>query len=189
MIERDVERRCVSKVCEIKLCMIKPFVTKLSMIMFFETRLFKTKPSKIKLSVTRCNTEVNAIISPLLGLPVEIRNSIFAYVFKDIEYQFNHGVIHEDETTCGGSFNGCNLGLIAVSRQVHAETSLLPYKLAQFRFHFECPQEDWTYCVERFVEKRSKQQEQALGTNMRVSEFDEDLDDVVHYYGTSAWAI
>lgn len=47
------------------------------------------------------------------------------YRWEDPETQYLH------------SFDQCGLGLLAVSRQLHAETAFLPYQLGLFLFKFK----------------------------------------------------
>jgi len=82
------------------------------------------------------------IPSPLLRLPAELRIAIYDYVFGDIFYHLN---VHRGPVKTYSSFNACNLGLIAASRQLHSETRLLPYKLGIFTFHVAIPDRSEDY--------------------------------------------
>jgi hypothetical protein len=54
------------------------------------------------------------------------------------------------------------MGLLLVSRQVHTECALLPYKLSTFSFGFHAP-------VRKFLEARTEQQLRSI-KDMRVLE-------------------
>jgi hypothetical protein len=54
----------------------------------------------------------------------------------------------------------CNMGLLLVSRQVHTECALLPYKLCTFSFRFITP-------IRIFLEARTEQQLRSI-EDMRV---------------------
>jgi hypothetical protein len=110
-----------------------------------------------------CSANSNAINSPLLRLPGEIRNIIYAHVFDGTQYNFaeysfgsedNGGKLTSDE-----SFKENNMGLLLVSRQIHEETALLPYKMGEFLIKTEAPDaaEGWE-CVRTFLEDRSQVQ-------------------------------
>jgi len=130
---------------------------------------------------------MNALNSPLLRLPAELKNSIFAYVFSDNVYLFNGTNAYLDKTTSITSFDENDLGVLVASRQLHAETSLLPYHLALFQFKFRVSKVEWSYCVERFVKNRTKEQELAMDKNMMVSHFGKYAGSHRYYHGTSAW--
>ncbi|KAI4917555.1 uncharacterized protein J4E92_008949 [Alternaria infectoria] len=115
---------------------------------------------------------MNALNSPLLRLPAELRNAIFAYVFSSNVYVFDGASVYRDKTTSLTSFNENNLGVLVTSRQLHAETALLPYQLALFRFEFggiRVTKGEWSHCVERFVKSRTKVQELVAIKNMTVT--------------------
>lgn len=88
---------------------------------------------------------------------------IFTYVFSGEEYLF---LRHDGNTlTCGQSFTELNMGLLLVSRQLHAETALLPYQLGTLFFHFEpsyLVDKLWLSLIAKFLEKRSLQQIEAI---------------------------
>ena len=141
---------------------------------------------------------MNALNSPLLRLPAELRNAIFTYVFSDNVYLFNDasiwpkvathvGASYWNKTISMTSFDENNLGVIVTSRQLYAETALLPYQLALFHFRFTVSKGAWSLCVERFVKNRSRAQELLMNKNMTVSQFGKSAGDIRYYHGTSAW--
>jgi len=130
---------------------------------------------------------MNTLNSPLLRLPAALRNAIFAYVFSDNVYLFNGPNAYRDKTTSITSFDENNLGVLVASRQLHAETALLPYQLAFFHFKFRVSRVEWSYCVERFVKNRTREQELVLDKNMMVSQFGKYAGGHRYYHGTSAW--
>jgi len=87
------------------------------------------------------STELNAIQSPLFRLPAEIRNQIYTYIFNDTLYTLNLDKWRDDRTV--NFFTRCpppfyryldRVLLPFACRQLHHETSLLPYQLATFDF-------------------------------------------------------
>lgn len=115
------------------------------------------------------STTLNAVDSPLLRLPAELRNIIFAHVYAGTVYTF-------DETTkttarTQPDFMGWvrlldpkrRVGLSLVCRQTHNETILLPYELGTFCF-LPLLQEglDGLRMLERFLERRSTAQIDAM---------------------------
>ena len=88
--------------------------------------------------IYNCSTQNNATASPLLRLPAEIRNIIFAYALSHGDIKLN--VIPRIQD--GPGRTGCwkhrnwpipvNISLIYACRQIHFETALLPYKLNVF---------------------------------------------------------
>ncbi|KAI4948623.1 hypothetical protein J4E86_007971 [Alternaria arbusti] len=133
-------------------------------------------------------TSLNALNSPLLRLPAEIGNVIFLCVFTGMEYTFDEYCWEDPETQCLYSFDECNLGLIAASRQLHAETGLLPYKLGFFNFLFRVSKGKWSYCVERFMENRTREQELVMDDkNMAVCQLGKQEGGDRYYHGASAW--
>ncbi|KAI4701703.1 hypothetical protein J4E81_003443 [Alternaria sp. BMP 2799] len=112
-------------------------------------------------------TELNSVDSPLLHLPPEIRDMIFTYVFSGEEYLFRKDEVLGDALllSSGRSFTELNMSLLLVSRQAHAETALLPYKLNTICFHFEptyLVEKLWVSYIATFLEKRSLQQIEAI---------------------------
>ncbi|OWY42208.1 hypothetical protein AALT_g11440 [Alternaria alternata] len=115
-------------------------------------------------------TKRTAIESPLLRLPPEIRNGIYAYVFGNKRYRLwpkirpggSPVVVKPDQT----EYRHPNLPLVC--RQLYHETRLLPYKLGTFSF------DQWPYhslddpliflSVRIFLSKRSKSEVEALQT-------------------------
>jgi hypothetical protein len=85
----------------------------------------------------------NAQELPLLRLPAETRNEIYAYVLTespDARYTFNHFVIRE--TSAGGRAGTLSdareqplrLALLATCRQIHTETQALPFTVNRLCF-------------------------------------------------------
>lgn len=79
-------------------------------------------------------------MSPLLRLPAELRNEIYAYVFTD-EYLFASITCSPDATDRGYSptFHTCikkpyRVALTSTCRALYVETQNLPFKLNQFSF-------------------------------------------------------
>lgn len=108
------------------------------------------------------------IPSPLLRLPAELRIAIYEYVFGDMLYNLH---VHRGFAKTHPSFNACNLGLIATSRQLHSETRLLPYELGMFHFWVDIPDRSEDQCsfrIRQFVNSRTEEQKAAIGDNMRV---------------------
>ncbi|KAI4946678.1 hypothetical protein J4E91_006849 [Alternaria rosae] len=69
-------------------------------------------------------TYINATTSPLLLLPAEIRNMIFALALDHQDIMIIRGRIYNKIRA--------PVNLLRVCRQIHAETALLPYKLNFF---------------------------------------------------------
>jgi hypothetical protein len=124
-------------------------------------------------------------------LPAEIRDVIYASVFEDEQWVF-----HEDDSSyekgflSSRSFRESNLGLLSTSRQLRAETELLPYKLATFHFRFY-DWDDWSEVAwlgrlqMRFFETRTVEQLQAM-TTVTVSGHVDGLKIYIHYRGNVA---
>ncbi|KAI4644830.1 uncharacterized protein J4E79_010965 [Alternaria viburni] len=84
----------------------------------------------------------NAVNSPLLRLPAEIRNTIFAYVYTKTMHYIDHkpgttyfylplcSVLDSDQLSSESKLDRIPL----VCRQVHTEMALLPYALGTFDF-------------------------------------------------------
>ncbi|KAI4613402.1 uncharacterized protein J4E87_009869 [Alternaria ethzedia] len=86
-------------------------------------------------------TELNATQSPLLRLPTEIRNQIYTYIFSDTIYNLDRMKWLDDETVTFSIYRAPpfsdyvgSVVLPFACRQLHHETSLLPYQLATFDF-------------------------------------------------------
>ncbi|KAI4946689.1 hypothetical protein J4E91_006860 [Alternaria rosae] len=73
-------------------------------------------------------TEANATNSPLLRLPAELRNMIYAYVFGDNKWTFTGWNARKN------SAKESDLALLLTSRQLHKKTALLSYMLGRFYF-------------------------------------------------------
>jgi hypothetical protein len=92
---------------------------------------------------------------------------VYAYVFDGELYSFiDYSFGSEDnggKLTSDKSLKKNNMGLLLVSRQVHEETALLPYKMGEFLISIEAPDETegWE-CVKAFLEDRSKAQIKAM---------------------------
>jgi hypothetical protein len=109
------------------------------------------------------STELNAVNPPLLRLPAELRIAIYTYAledsgnrFKDID-RWTLDLISHTTLRSGGH------GLLLASRQLHAETALLPYQLGWF--YFDLPSLTRKQCyplVSEFLERRSKEQIKAM---------------------------
>ncbi|KAI4706346.1 hypothetical protein J4E89_009080 [Alternaria sp. Ai002NY15] len=92
-------------------------------------------------------TELNAIESPLLHLPAEIREMIYTHVFRNEVFELDQGPKPDIEAWI---LNGAvtltphdtdshpqrypGMALLLASRQIHQEAALYPYKLATFDF-------------------------------------------------------
>jgi len=108
-----------------------------------------------------CSTVRNATKSPLLRLPAELRNMIYGHVFDNITY--NLYMPYGDYPLCESSFQEAGMGLILVSRQVHAETAYLPYELSAFDFLvYDANKSQWKADVRKFLAKRSEEQIKAM---------------------------
>ncbi|KAF2118411.1 hypothetical protein BDV96DRAFT_643657 [Lophiotrema nucula] len=107
-------------------------------------------------------TETEASELPLLRLPAELRNVIFAYVMSGwtiyilydvvigpfITYQssivFKHKCMQEPESQLRNGAAWANaFSLPRVSRQIYAETKLLLYSLSVFHFRFLATPQRW----------------------------------------------
>ncbi|KAI4613396.1 uncharacterized protein J4E87_009863 [Alternaria ethzedia] len=75
------------------------------------------------------NPHRNATVSPLLRLPPELRNTIFAYALDYETFILEH-LVPRIRTT--GSRHKDPINLLYVCRQIYIETALLPYKLNRF---------------------------------------------------------
>jgi hypothetical protein len=127
------------------------------------------------------------IPSPLLRLPAELRIAIYDYVFGDVFYHLN---VHHGPAKTYSSFNECNLGLIAASRQLHSETRLLPYKLGIFTFHVAIPDHSEDYRssrIKQFVDSRTEEQKVAISNNMEVFTNCVKFNPWMVLYGISVW--
>jgi hypothetical protein len=86
---------------------------------------------------------------------------IYAYIFANRSYKFSD--YDRDGEAEGGdiglykSFEEDDMSLLLVSRRVHQETALLPYKMGILGFEFEGEWEHWEY-VKEFLESRSRAQ-------------------------------
>jgi len=89
-----------------------------------------------------------------LRLPVEIRNQIYAYALRHTKIPKFSGPYEIDVIRCLPL--PADLWLLAVSRQIHAETRLLPFKLNAFQM---LPKD-----IGIFVNKLSNAQRDAITT-------------------------
>ncbi|CAN9345756.1 unnamed protein product [Alternaria alternata] len=138
-------------------------------------------------------TEINAVRSPLLRLPAEIKAMIYTYVFDEfvlinkypwfLNYhvslrprQFSDYDRYPSSAYCEHNF----LSLLHVSRQIHQETALLPYKLATFYFDTLPPEEleddedNMFSAIRVFLEKRTRKQVEALA-KLEINILDDDV--------------
>lgn len=108
------------------------------------------------------STELNSINSPFLRLPAEIKIMIFTHIFSGKRYIFQgrKGCL----VSCAGSFTQMDMSLLLVSRQAHADTALLPYKLGRIYFLFDGSYQwgQWNQSIEKFLKKRSVKQIKAI---------------------------
>ncbi|KAI4701706.1 hypothetical protein J4E81_003446 [Alternaria sp. BMP 2799] len=106
-------------------------------------------------------TARNAANSPLLRLPAELRNMIYGRVFNNITYKLY--MPYGAYPLCESSFQETDMGLILVSRQIHAETAYLPYELSTFDFLvYDANKSQWKSDVSKFLAKRSEEQIKAM---------------------------
>ena len=127
------------------------------------------------------------IPSPLLRLPAELRIAIYDYVFGENIYNLH---LHRGPAKTYPSFNECNLGLIAVCRQLHSETRLLPYKLGIFSFQADIPdrsEDRRSFRIRQFVNSTTEEQKVAIGNNMRVFTDSFKYNPWTVLYGISIW--
>ena len=109
------------------------------------------------------STARNATKSPLLRLPAELRNLIYACTFDNTTYNFFQDNKPTEKTLCAGSSTENNMSLLLVSRQVHAETAYLPYELSTFDFLvYKADKREWKAYLRRFLAKRSEEQIKAM---------------------------
>jgi hypothetical protein len=118
-----------------------------------------SKSPKTRLTIPR-RSALNKFNSPLLRLPGELRNRIYAYIFDKQDYIFTlYNVGEYDARFHPISYRKYNLSLLATSRQIYTETALLPYKLGRFHYQFlELAEVEWRYYLECFTEWRSEAQ-------------------------------
>jgi hypothetical protein len=84
------------------------------------------------LLLTEYSTARNALASPLLLLPAELRNKIYAYVIQNGTYYLDYCKWMRVSSTVSPRRGW--LGLLYTCRQVNAEAALLPYTLNIFHF-------------------------------------------------------
>jgi len=61
---------------------------------------------------------------------------------ENLDEQFHACIDDDEQSLCSESSDDNVLGLLLASRQLHAETSLLLYKLSIFEFELDLPQDD-----------------------------------------------
>ena len=131
----------------------------------------------IRKLIRRFSSKLNATNSPLLRLPAELRNIVYGYVFEGNRYELGGYLFtgkrpKEGNTLIWRQSQTNALDLLLASRQLHAETALLPYKLGVFQFEFEEPdfgEDDWyEEILKDFFRARSRKQIAAIAT-MHVS--------------------
>jgi len=127
--------------------------------------------------IPRFSSKLNATNSPLLRLPAELRNIVYGYVFEGNRYALGGYLFtgkrpEEGNTLIWRTSRSNDIGLLLASRQLHAETALLPYKLGVFHFEFEEPdfdEDEWyEEVLQDFFRARSRKQIAAIAT-MQVS--------------------
>jgi len=90
---------------------------------------------------------------------------IYGRVFDNMTY--NLYMPYGDYPLCESSFQETGMGLILVSRQVHAETASLPYELSTFNFLvYDASRSQWKSDVRKFLAKRSEEQIKAMSCLM-----------------------
>jgi hypothetical protein len=93
--------------------------------------------------------------------------------------QFSDYDYHPASAYCEHNF----LNLLHVSRQIHQETALLPYKLATFYFDTLPPEEleddedNMFSAIRVFLEKRTRKQVEALA-KLEINILDDDVSDI-----------
>ncbi|CAN9340262.1 unnamed protein product [Alternaria alternata] len=106
----------------------------------------------------------NAINSPLLRLPAEIRTMVFNHVFQGESYVIGPGSWMRKRPSLRR-----DLGLLLVSWQLYHETALLPYKLGLFQLaHYYHDPSEFSR-VEELLRGRSKAQIEVMA---RVGYYD-----------------
>jgi len=92
-------------------------------------------PETKSLDLTSRNRSLrNATTSPLLRLPAELRNEIFALALRHGTISLTFSPSARDQTILQDRHNipPSSAPLLFVCRQIHAEVSLLPYRLNKF---------------------------------------------------------
>jgi hypothetical protein len=90
------------------------------------------KVCNLKLRLTADSTALNANNSPLLRLPAELRNKIYALVLDEDGYVFSY----PDRPTLASGERKNRLAILSLCRQIHAETALLPFSLNKLHFFY-----------------------------------------------------
>ncbi|KAI4701708.1 hypothetical protein J4E81_003448 [Alternaria sp. BMP 2799] len=123
----------------------------------------------------------NATESPLLCLPAELRNMIFRWVFRGVEYGLVDNwrpldsVVPLQVKNASGSHTLDDLNLPLVCRQIYAETALLPYSLGTFDiWDKSLSTEEGQQAVGRFLKERTHEQIDAISSLVIETFEDED---------------
>ena len=127
------------------------------------------------------STTLNATKSPLLRLPAELRNIIFACVYIGTQCSLDD----EGFLSLWNIRNPC--GLFLVCRQTYAEASLLPYKLGMFNFctGWQCKL-DGLWLLQGFLEKRTPRQIDAMAS-LKFTQWSVTLNGYWHQTRTAAY--
>ncbi|KAI4647685.1 hypothetical protein J4E93_004095 [Alternaria ventricosa] len=108
-------------------------------------------------------TARNATKSPLLRLPAELRNLIYACAFDNTTYNFFQDNKKTERTLYAELSTEDSMSLLLVSRQINAETAYLPYQLSTFNFMvYKSNKKQWKPYVRRFLARRSEEQIKAM---------------------------
>ena len=112
------------------------------------------------------STKLNAVQSPFLRLPAEIRNLVYHHLFCDAVYQPRFEMWNEYmHVMCPRADNRF---MLRVCRQIHHETALLPYRMGIFDFAPPLfpmrskPSKRWRWELWGFMKNRSRAQIMAL---------------------------
>ncbi|KAI4920421.1 hypothetical protein J4E85_009188 [Alternaria conjuncta] len=129
-------------------------------------------------------TTLNAVNSPLLRLPAELRNMIFTHVYTGMNYDFD-GIDEGSETKPSDRY--CLIAgdgrwleqrtpdkLHLACRQMHAEMALLPYSLGRFHFAVETSGFQGLWTMKGFLGRRTSEQTDAMA-NVQLSEWSKAL--------------
>ncbi|KAF2622721.1 hypothetical protein BU25DRAFT_204842 [Macroventuria anomochaeta] len=114
----------------------------------FPSTLFTSKMAPTNLSspaeVSEQISETTAPKSPLVSLPAELRNIIWALVLGEKTFDIKCEVrIPWGTTTTNLTIQKHYLSLLRTCRQIHSETRLLPFKLNIFQFKSEDAFKPW----------------------------------------------
>ncbi|KAI4613401.1 uncharacterized protein J4E87_009868 [Alternaria ethzedia] len=139
-------------------------------------------------------TTLNAVSSPLLRLPAELRNMIFAYVYTGMIYKFDD--FESFETKPSDQYRRMASGrwleqqtsdkLPLTCRQMHAETALLPYSLSTFLFEAELLVFRGLKNLKRFLGRRTSEQINAMA-NVELCQWSDTLISYWYQQNTAAY--